>query len=319
MVEVSVVVPYYNRLKYLKKSINSIINQTLPVSEIIIVNDNSWEDPTSILRDMDDSRIKLINLSVNSGAQFARNTGIKNAKYEWIAFNDSDDEWSPEKIEKQIKKLAETNFDKSTVIFTNYYTLTEENTELTLVNLPSIDNGEHYKALLRSPGPMFQSLLVSKSALNQIGYLDENIPSYQEWDTSIALAKYCSFIHIHEPLYTYNIYNSGNISENKLRDIEGYQFIINKYKQEIIWNCGMESYNNHILFLIKRSLKYGFWELANSYMKQLNNYNSPELEFFKFCLSKKLAPDNSTYGLFYSCLKKKANPSLIQSILNKIK
>ena len=99
MMQVSVVIPTYNRYEFLKRAIISVIAQTYNVSEIIVVDDGSTDATANIQKDF--PQIKYI-YQKNSGVSSARNVGIESASSEWIAFLDSDDVWLEEKIEKQI-------------------------------------------------------------------------------------------------------------------------------------------------------------------------------------------------------------------------
>jgi len=97
--DVSVVIPTYNRYTLLKRAINSLLVQTYPVDEIIVVDDGSTDNTKDIQNDFPE----LIYIyQKNSGVSAARNVGIKRAKNKWIAFLDSDDEWHKEKLEKQM-------------------------------------------------------------------------------------------------------------------------------------------------------------------------------------------------------------------------
>ena len=106
--KVSVVIPTYNRVKYLSRAINSVLKQSLPVNEIIVV-DNGSTDQTSIFIKQKFPSIKVIN-EKKRGVSFARNAGIKNCKNEWIAFLDSDDEWMESKIEKQFSLIKKSKY-----------------------------------------------------------------------------------------------------------------------------------------------------------------------------------------------------------------
>ena len=114
---VSVVIPAYNAEKTLEKAVQSILDQTVQVETIIIVNDGSKDRTQEIADNLkekaqsfnDSPEIKVISIE-NSGASHARNVGIKEAKTEYIAFLDSDDSWHPEKIEKQLQ-VFEANTD----------------------------------------------------------------------------------------------------------------------------------------------------------------------------------------------------------------
>ena len=98
----TVVIPLYNKEKYIKRTLDSILNQTFTDYEIIIVDDGSKDQSCKIVESIIDPRIRLIRQD-NGGPSKARNRGIKEAKGQFIAFLDADDEWLPEKLEKQYK------------------------------------------------------------------------------------------------------------------------------------------------------------------------------------------------------------------------
>lgn len=98
---VSVIIPTYNRVKFLKEAISSILNQDYPNFELIVVDDGSIDESASIMDDYDD-RIKYIRIS-HQGVSIARNVGISQAQGELIAFLDSDDIWRPKKLSIQVE------------------------------------------------------------------------------------------------------------------------------------------------------------------------------------------------------------------------
>src|SRR5690554_6374074 len=93
----SVIIPVHNKEEYLKKTLNSVLDQKYPHFELILVNDGSEDNSGDICDEYAtlDSRIKVIHQK-NGGVSTARNTGIKTAKSKWIAFIHTDDMWSPE-------------------------------------------------------------------------------------------------------------------------------------------------------------------------------------------------------------------------------
>lgn len=98
--QITVVIPTYNRYTLLHRAINSVLSQTYKPSEIIVVDDGSTDNTSEIQNDF--SSVKYI-YQKNSGVSAARNRGIKSATTEWIAFLDSDDRWFPSKLEEQVK------------------------------------------------------------------------------------------------------------------------------------------------------------------------------------------------------------------------
>jgi glycosyltransferase involved in cell wall biosynthesis len=246
---VSIIIPVFNRANFLNKTVSSVLAQTYHDIEVIMVDDCSMDDSFKVMKELQahDQRIACFRHGKNAGAQSARNTGIKNARGQWIAFQDSDDEWMPDKIEKQAAALSEYDLDPWIVVHTNCLKSYDDNNLKEVWELPVVE-GEHvYPTLLKNPGPTFSSLLTSKSALEKIGFLDEKTPSYQEWDTSLELAKYCRFIHIKEPLFLYCLHNEARISKEVDKDIVGYQYILEKYEKDIKEYCGVKTWNDHLL------------------------------------------------------------------------
>ena len=116
---VSIILPYYRKINYVKKTINSILCQSFKDFEIILIyDDEDLHDLFLIERDFKKNpQIKIIKNSKNLGAGISRNIGIKHAKGKIVAFVDSDDFWLPEKLERQTKFMQENNYDFT---FCNY-------------------------------------------------------------------------------------------------------------------------------------------------------------------------------------------------------
>lgn len=93
----SVVIPLYNKEQSIKNTIQSVLNQSLQDFEIVLVNDGSTDNSVAVVEQFSDSRIRLIHQE-NQGVSAARNKGITEAKYDWIAFLDADDEWYENKL-----------------------------------------------------------------------------------------------------------------------------------------------------------------------------------------------------------------------------
>lgn len=109
---VSIIMPSYKCGGFIGKSIRSVLEQTYQNWELIIVDDCSDDGTVNSVLDFEkeDSRIQLIQNSINSGAAVSRNVALKKAKGRWIAFLDSDDLWEPAKLERQIKYMEENGY-----------------------------------------------------------------------------------------------------------------------------------------------------------------------------------------------------------------
>ncbi len=268
--KISVIIPTYNREKTIQRCIDSIINQSYPAYEIIVSDDGSKDHTLKIIYEEYGDKVRIIEQN-HRGAQAARNAGIKAAKGEYIAFLDSDDEWLPDKLKIQVEKLQKNpdavicgdgykQFDWNGSI-PKVYDLTDKekrtikNTSRKQLKL-SGKSGVVYPAILKEPFCLFQSLLVSRSSLFQIGLLDEKVPSYQEWDTSIRLAKKYDFIYIDNPLFIYHLHDGDTISKSLKKEIDGLEYICDKFQYEIVGLLGknilIEKYKN----LMEKSIKY---------------------------------------------------------------
>lgn len=109
--EISIIMPTYNRAYILKNAINSVIKQTYKNWELIIVDDGSCDGTQQRVSKIKDNRIRFIRLDCNRGANYARNIGLKEAKGNYIAFIDSDNQWHNDYLEKQIDIFQNSDED----------------------------------------------------------------------------------------------------------------------------------------------------------------------------------------------------------------
>lgn len=105
MPRVSVIIPTYNRADKLPRSIDSVLDQTLEDFELLVVDDGSTDETEAVVTGYDDPRVKYVPHEENQGASAARNTGIDRAEGDYVALLDSDDEFTPRKLEKQVELL----------------------------------------------------------------------------------------------------------------------------------------------------------------------------------------------------------------------
>src|SRR5699024_12380222 len=99
---ISIVIPTHNRSELLVRAVDSVIYQTFKDSEIIVVSNGSTDNTDEVMSKYEDKRINYISYRIAQGGNAARNKGIKAAKFDYIAFLDDDDEWHPEKLQKQL-------------------------------------------------------------------------------------------------------------------------------------------------------------------------------------------------------------------------
>jgi glycosyltransferase involved in cell wall biosynthesis len=239
---VSVVIPTHNRGSVLTRAIQSVVAQTFQDFEVLIVDDDSSDDTPRLVADLaaTDARIHHHRHESNRGAQAARNTGIRAARGEWVAFLDSDDWWLPSSLEVRLGLAVERDVR---VVHSECYML-REGSEMKLSGVRPMA-GSVYRSLLSHPGPMFPGMLVARLALERIGFLDERIVSYQEWDTAIRLAKHYRFGFVEEPTFAYDCRGGDTISKDMLRDAAGWEQTVRKHSWPMLLNLGPKALSIH--------------------------------------------------------------------------
>ena len=103
-----------------------------------------------------------------------------------------------------------------------------------------------------------------------IGYLDEWVPSFQEWDTSIRLAKICKFVQMDALTFFYCRHSGDAISKNEKLIFDGYDYIIWKFESEIKQKCGLKIWERHLLNQYNSAVQFGFKQKRDYYFNQLS-------------------------------------------------
>lgn len=188
MPEVSVIIPVYNRARALQEAVASVLAQTWHDLEIVIVDDGG----TEALPDMGDARIRVIRHDRNRGAGAARNTGVREAQGNWIAFLDSDDLWLPEKLEKQMERGG-----AGLVFCDALFRSTDRDV------LRALPREADWKKLVErghglNPG---STLLMRKSVWDRVGPFNESLRRLEDWDWLLrACDAGVDFDNVEQPL-----------------------------------------------------------------------------------------------------------------------
>jgi len=224
---VSVVIPTFNRGHFLSRSINSVLNQNFKNFELIVVDDGSTDNTYEIIQSFNNINLKYVRLDKNYGGSHARNIGILSSRGRYIAFQDSDDEWNADKLEKQVSLINVA--DKSVgVVYTRFKKI--ENRRITYIPSGKIKDKEGYilNEILKANFVSTQTVLIKKECFEKAGYFDDELPRLQDWDLFIRISFYYQFLIIEDPLVTV-YHHQDNISSNNLSLIVALNKIINKY------------------------------------------------------------------------------------------
>lgn len=227
---VSVVLPTYNRANSLKRSINSVLNQTYTDFELIVVDDDSTDDTRLIVNQIDDDRVRLIEHNTNRGAPAARNTGIEAARGDFIAFQDSDDEWDEEKLKKQISVFDDVSSEVG-VVYTRFCRLSLDGTHRTCIPKDAIGpkEGDLSDLLLCQNIITTQAAVVRRECFETVGNFDENLPRFQDWELWIRVAEKYEFKIVDEELVTAYT-QPDSIIEDTEAMVEARERIVNKHR-----------------------------------------------------------------------------------------
>jgi len=226
---ITVIMPTYNRASLISRALKSVVNQTLNDLEVIVVDDASTDNTNNVVKNFSDTRVKYIRHSENKGGPSARNTGIEIAKGEFIAFLDDDDEWTPEKLEKQLSKFSHCHESIGLVYCGFDYTILNQSIYTSTPNL----RGNLFNRILETNIIGSVSLpLIRKDCFSQIGMFDESLESCQDWDFWIRLSK--SYEIDFAPEILVRRYIHGNqITTNLNKKILGREMILNKHKNDL--------------------------------------------------------------------------------------
>lgn len=235
--------PSYNSEKYIKDSIESVLKQTYPFWELLIVDDCSTDKTVEIIKSFKDERIKFFQNKINSGAALSRNWALREAKGKWIAFLDSDDMWFPTKLEEQLQFMQDNNY---------YFTYTDYRICL---------NGQWENAVHTAPNKIdfrkikkycyFSTITVAyeveKVGLIQIGDIKKN-NDYAMW---LQALKKVDAYRYPKCLSSY-IKHSGSISSGSKLKLIKWHYIL--FRNECKYS------RIHSLFLTFGNLWHGFWK-----------------------------------------------------------
>ncbi len=192
---VSVIIPTYNRAAVLKRAIRSVLDQTFRDFELIVVDDGSTDSTPELLARFD-GKLRPI-FQENRGAAAARNTGIRHSTGELVAFLDSDDEWLPDKLVRQI-----TLFDPNRHAFVCH---TEEiwlrdGTKVPQKAIHRKQGGQFFERAIERCLISPSSVMISRSLLDEVGWFDEELPAAEDYDLWLRITAFHEVDFVPEPL-----------------------------------------------------------------------------------------------------------------------
>ena len=219
---VSVVIPAYNRAGTIRAAVESVLRQTFADIEVLVVDDASTDGTRTAAEAVADPRVRVLAHDRNRGASAARNTGIREARAAWVAFQDSDDEWLPLKLAKQMARLDAGGFVAAycgMVVIGRPDDAGRGRPKIAYVPRPDITHveGDILPSLMRTSIVSTQTLVARRDDLVAIGGFDESFRALIDWELMLRLAPRGPVACVDEPLVLQRFSPNSITRERALR------------------------------------------------------------------------------------------------------
>ena len=279
---VSIVIRTYNRADLIARAVKSALSQNFQDFEIIVADDGSTDGTEKIVSQIasKDSRVKFFSQTHSGKPGKTLNLGLKNSQGKYIAMLDSDDEWLPSKLEKQVQLLESGNPDIGFVLCN------------TLAIKP---NGEQEEKKLERTSNFLESILLKgylypssmlakKEIFDSIGPIDENCLIADDWDMFIRMAQKCNYDFVDEPLYKYYIHSSNiSFSKNYSRRAFDLEYILNKHSD--LYEQYPKILEYQYVTLASYIINFGDMKKARNYLKKSYKLDSSLKNWLRVTLS----------------------------------
>ena len=192
---ISVIIPTFNRAYCLPRAIDSVLAQSHPVEKICVIDDGSTDDTHQLLQS-NYPQIDYIQQE-NKGVSAARNEGIRKIKSQWIAFLDSDDEWLPHKIEKQVFELTQQPMYK--LIHCDEVWI-RNGVRVNPMNKHKKSGGDIFESCLPLCAISPSASIIQRELLLEVGLFDESLPACEDYDLWLRICSRYPVLYVNEKL-----------------------------------------------------------------------------------------------------------------------
>ncbi|MBR1930097.1 MAG: glycosyltransferase family 2 protein [Lachnospiraceae bacterium] len=235
MKKVSVIIPTYNRADKLMISVNSVLEQTYSNLELIIVDDGSQDHTRQVVEGIADERVRYVALPQNGGVSIARNTGAECATSDIIAFQDSDDAWRPDKLEKQMdywRLHPEFEMVYCSYMMHKYqfeYIVPAEHMEGPM-------EGDIFSWLILRNSIGAPTMVMKRESFLKVGGFDSSMRSLEDWEFVIRFAREYQIGFVDEVLMDV-YYSNVSVTSQVAAYFESRCRMITTYKEQLL-ACG---------------------------------------------------------------------------------
>lgn len=270
--DISVVIPTHKRHKELERAVNSAFSQTFQCNQIIVVSDGFDQKTDELMKRLvsEHSSIQYQVIDPPQGGNHARNVGADLANTAFIAFLDDDDEWHPQKVERQMELFQE---DGNIGVVCSAMNIIEVDNGISRVSTPMAKYDSSRMILFRNCIGSTSSVIVRKSIFVKSGMFDEQLKAMQDYELWIRICQFTKIGVVKEPCVDYyNDANSAQISSNTQKYIDAYDYIFDKHKELFhnMLNRGelRTRKTQSFLAISKRAMRNGQPALARDYAKR---------------------------------------------------
>lgn len=197
---VSVILPTHNRADLLPRAVQSVLGQSYRNLELWVIDDASTDDTQAVLRQFSDSRLQIIRHEVSRRAGAARNSGLRHARGTLLAFQDDDDIWLAQKLERQVAHLLSQPAEVGLNVC-GFLRLYQHNAH-------RVGGAAQFSELRFDRGMVGDFSLAAtpcwllrRELLDRVGGFDETLPLWEDWELLARLSQHCRLAHIDEPLF----------------------------------------------------------------------------------------------------------------------
>lgn len=263
----SIIIPYFNKSKFITFALKSCKEQTYKNFEIIIVDDNSKIQEIDILNEIlnkfSDLDIKMISLNKNKGPSYCRNIGIKNSTGKILFFLDADDYWDKSKLNSHINIYK--NKKEISAIYDNQFSV--KNKKKFKINF-KLHHNNFINFIIQGWGPPnLSSFSIKKEVIKKIGMFDKNLRYSEDQDLFLRLDENNKIIFPLKKYLTYFCDNDPNrVSNNIVKRLEGNKLFQEKWKNKILKKISYREYKKYIK-------NYEINIIYPVFLNKLKNYN----------------------------------------------
>jgi glycosyltransferase involved in cell wall biosynthesis len=229
---VTIVLPTYNRAALVGRAIHSVLQQTYRDFELLVIDDGSTDGTAQEVARFVDPRAHCVALTKNCGAGAARNVGIRRARGPFIAFQDSDDEWLPDKLERHMDAFA-TCAPEVGVVYSDMERIFRDGTTQyhrspTVVPGALIDPTTQFYQVC---GLGIQSTVIRRECFAQVGLFNEAFPALEDLELFVRLSARYQFHHLHTPLVRY--FETDGLSNSMSAKVVARSLLLSLYRADL--------------------------------------------------------------------------------------